>query len=118
MQSTTVAQALTTQAVANNTFDNANRLLTSGSTTNAYDVNGNLISSTGSAGTSTYTWDSRNRLVSIAAPGQTTTFQYDFAGNLISENQSGSVNLTQNFLLDDLTNIAYVSRSTGITFRS
>jgi RHS repeat-associated protein len=38
---------------------------------------------------------------------------YDFPGSLISENQSGSVNLIQNFVLDDLTNVAYVSRSNG-----
>lgn len=111
-QSTTVGQPLISQAVAN-TFDIANRLLTSGSTSDTYDANGNLASSTGPTGTTTYTWDSRNRLVSISAPGQTTTFIYDFAGNLISENQSGSVNLTQNFVLDDVTNVAYVSKSNG-----
>ncbi|MGO9275174.1 MAG: RHS repeat-associated core domain-containing protein, partial [Terriglobia bacterium] len=109
-QSTSVGQPLTTQAVAN-TFDNANRLLSNGSSSYTYDANGNLASSTGPAGTTNYTWDSRNRLLSIAAPGQTTTFVYDFAGNLISENQSGSVNLLQDFVLDDLTNIAFVSRS-------
>jgi RHS repeat-associated protein len=111
-QSTSVGQPLTTQP-ATNTFDNANRLLSSGPTPYSYDANGNLTSSSGPTGTTTFTWDARNRLVSIAGPGQTTTFMYDFAGNLISENQSGSVNLTQNFVLDDLTNVAYVSRSNG-----
>ena len=112
MQSTTVGQALTTQAVAN-TFDNANRLLTSGSTSYSYDANGNLISASGTGGTTTYMWDSRNRLVSIAAPGQTTTFIYDFLGNLISTSSTGSVNLTQTFVLDDLSNIAYLGQSNG-----
>jgi RHS repeat-associated protein len=116
MTSTPVAQALTTQAVSNS-YDNGNRLTSStasGGTTNySYDDNGNLISAAGPSGTTSYTWDSRNRLISVAAAGQTTTFLYDFVGNLISENQSGSVNLTQTFVLDDLTDVAYVGRSNG-----
>ena len=33
--------------------------------------------------------------------------------NLISEVQSGSLNLTQNFVLDDLTNLAFIKKSDG-----
>jgi len=112
-QTTAVGQPLITQPAAN-TFDNANRLLTSSSTSYAYDANGNLTSATSPTGATTYTWDSRNRLQSISAPGQTTTFTYDFAGNLISQADSGaSLNLTKNFVLDGLTNVAYVSQDNG-----
>src|SRR5262249_45565083 len=98
-----------------NTFDAAHRLIQSGATTYAYDDNGNLTSAVDSAGTTTYSWDARDRLQSISAPGgQKTTLVYDFAGNLISQTDSGSAsNLTQNFVLDDLTNVAYISRSNG-----
>src|SRR5208282_2623952 len=46
--------------------------------------------------------------------GQTTSFLYDFLGNLIQQNDAGpTLTLTQSFILDDLTNAAYVSRSNG-----
>jgi RHS repeat-associated protein len=113
---TTVAQPLITQAVSN-TLDAGNRLLTStstgGATSYTYDTNGNLITASSSSGTTTYIWDSRNRLQSISAPGQTTTFLYDFAGNLIQQVNSGNLNLLKNFVLDGLTNVAYVTQSNG-----
>jgi RHS repeat-associated protein len=50
----------------------------------------------------------------VSSTGQTTNFTYDFAGNLIQQTDSGpSTNLTQTFVLDDLTNVAYVNRSDG-----
>jgi len=102
------------QAVAN-TFDSDNRLTASGGTSYTYDDNGNLTSSTDSTGTTTYAWDSRNRLASVSAPGgQKTTFLYDFAGNLVQQSDAGpTLNLTQSFVLDDLTNVAYIGRSNG-----
>lgn len=101
-------------AVAN-TFDTDNRLTKSGATSYAYDDNGSLTSSTDSIGTTTYAWDARNRLASISAPsGQKTTFLYDFLGNLIQQTDAGpTLSLTQSFVLDDLTNVAYISRSNG-----
>ncbi len=102
------------QAVAN-TFNSDNRITASGGNSYSYDNNGNLASSTGSAGTTTYAWDTRNRLVSISQPGgQSTTFQYDFLGNLIQQSDAGpSLTLTQSFVLDDLTNAAYIGRTNG-----
>jgi len=118
MHTTNIAQPLITQAVSN-TYDAANRLVQSvanGTTTlYTYDANGNLTSATGSTGTTIYTWDGRNRLVTVSMPGgQTTNFQYDFRGNLITQTDTGSVlNLIQNFVLDDRTNLAYIDRSNG-----
>jgi RHS repeat-associated protein len=102
------------QAVAN-TFDSDNRITASGGTSYAYDDNGNLTSSTDSTGTTTYAWDARNRLASISAPGgQNTTFLYDFLAGVIQQSDTGpTLTLTQSFVLDDLTNVAYIARSNG-----
>jgi RHS repeat-associated protein len=104
------------QAVSNK-FDAGYRLVQSGTASFTYDDNGNLTSMTDSGGATTYSWDSRNRLVSTAAPsGQMTAFLYDFAGNLIARTDSGPMlNLVQRFVLDDITNLAYVNRGNGET---
>ena len=109
---TTLAQGLTTQPVVN-TFGIGNRLLTSGVGTYSYDGNGNLTSAITANGTTTYTWDGRNRLASILASGQTTSFTYDFKGALISQADAGTTSLTKKFVLDDITNVAYISQSNG-----
>lgn len=115
IQRTTFSTSFAQPAAVSNTFDPYNRLTQSGATSYAYDNNGALISSTDSTGTTTYGWDSRHRLTSIAAPsGQATTFLYDFGLNLISQTDAGpTLNLTQNFVMDDLTNVAYINRSNG-----
>lgn len=109
------AQPLITQTVASATYDIDNKQNQFGSAANTFDANGNLISSTKSDGTTSYTFDSRNRLVASSAPdGQMTTLKYDFVGNLIQQNDAGpTVSLTQSFVLDNLTNVAFVSRSDG-----
>jgi len=114
---TNIGRPLGTQP-ASSQYDKDNRLLQRDATTYSYDNNGNLIIEAGPAGLTTYTWDSRNRLQSIVTPtGQTTTFLYDFAGNLISQKDTGpGLNLSQNFVLDDLTNIAYQSNGNGDQF--
>jgi RHS repeat-associated protein len=112
--STPVAQPLITPAVSN-TFNSDNQIVTNGATSDMYDKNGNLVSARNSSGTTTYAWDTRSRLTSVIQPnGQTTTFTYDVAGNLITQIDSGPLlNLTQKFVLDALTNVAYLSRSNG-----
>ena len=111
---TSGTQPLVTQAVSNQ-FDANNRLLQSSATAFTYDGNGNIIAATGPDGTTTYTWDTRNRLESILAPsGQRTALLYDFAGRLISQTDSGPTgNRTRAFVLDDLTNVAFIEDSTG-----
>jgi RHS repeat-associated protein len=111
----TFSTSFSQPAAVANSFDSDNRITASGSTSYAYNDNGSLISSTDSTGATTYTWDARNRLASISTPGgQKTTFLYDFLGNLIQQSDTGpNLNLTQTFVLDDLTNVAYISRSNG-----
>jgi RHS repeat-associated protein len=111
---TNVAQPLITQPVMNGQYDNDNKLLSNSDKTFTYDDNGNLKTETGPEGTTTYTWDARNRLKSLALPnGQTINFLYDFAGNLIRKSVSGASPSSQEFILDELTNIAYQKNSDG-----
>lgn len=114
---TTSGQPMITQP-ATSEYDAGNRLLRRGATTFSYDDNGNLISAGGPQGATNYTWDPRNHLRSITtAAGQTMSFVYDFAGNLLQQKDTGTLrNLTQSFVLDDLTNVAYLSNSNGEQF--
>lgn len=115
---TNIAQPLITQPVTGGNYDNDNKLLSNSDKTFTYDDNGNLKTETGPEGTTIYTWDSRNRLKSLALPnGQTITFLYDFAGNMIRQQRSGGGPTTsQEFVLDDLTNVAYQKNSNGSAF--
>lgn len=111
---TNIAQPLITQPVMNSQYDNDNKLTSNSGKTFFYDDNGNVKTETGPEGTTTYTWDARNRLASMATPdGKTITFLYDFAGNLIRKSVSGASPSSQEFVLDELTNIAYQKNSDG-----
>jgi RHS repeat-associated protein len=118
---TSMAQTLITEA-ATSQYDAQNRLVsrttTAGTTIYAYDANGNLISESGPQGMTSYTWDGRNRLVTINQPGGTSfSLHYDFAGNLINQQTSGpELNLSQNLILDELTNVIYESNNGGKQF--
>ena len=109
------AQSLVTQPTINTYDVSSNRLLNWGTITYTYDNNGNRISETGPAGVTTYNWDSRNRLSSIVTPtGESTSFIYDFAGNLIEKSVVGpGVSITENYVLDNLTNVVYQTNSNG-----
>jgi RHS repeat-associated protein len=112
-----IGRPLITEA-ATSRYDADNRLLQRGATTYIYDENGNLVSETEPRGTTIYRWDPRNRLHSISTPdGQTTTFRYDFASNLVQQQDAGpGSNLTQNLVLDGLTNVVFQSNSNGDQF--
>lgn len=117
-QATSVGHSLITQA-ATSTYNNDNQLVSSsdasGATRYLYDLNGNLVSSAGPSGMTTYTWDTRNRLTSITeSNGPRTNLLNDFGINLLQQTDSGPmVNLTQQFVLDQLANVAYLNRSNG-----
>jgi RHS repeat-associated protein len=111
--STSIGQSLMTQPVASASYDANSQQTQFGSTSNTFDANGNLTS-----GLSTFTWDGRNRLQSIVtAAGQTTSFTYDFAGSLIGQTDAGpNLNLSKQFVLDNLTNVAYEVASDGTSY--
>ncbi len=115
---TNIAQPLITQPVANSQYDDDNKLTSNSNKNFTYDDNGNLTSEgTSRTDTTTYTWDSRNRLKSLALPnGQTINFLYDFAGNLIRKSVSGTSPSSQEFVLDELTNIAFQKNSDDSQF--
>jgi RHS repeat-associated protein len=110
---TSIGQPLITQPTVNQ-FNASNQMTLFGAVVNTFDANGNLTQE----GSTTYTWDSRNRLKSITtAAGQTTNFTYDFAGNLIQQADSGTaLNLTKQFVLDDITDVAYQAASDGTSY--
>lgn len=112
-QSTDIAQPLITQAAVSQ-VDVENHLLQRGSTTYTYDANGNRLTETGPSGITSYSWDSRNRLASLTEPGgKLTTFQYDSGLNLMSRTTNG---LMTAYVLDDLTNVALQSDTSGLQF--
>ncbi len=86
------------------TYNAANRQLTFGAQTLAYDLNGNLTSD----GTSTYTWDARNRLSVITGPGPA-SFVYDGTGRRRAKTIDGT---TTNFLYDGLNPVQEQAGST------
>lgn len=66
-------------------YDKANKLTSTViegvTTTNTYDVSGNLTSD----GKNTYTYDKQNRLLTKTGTDGTTTYSYDAAGNLLKK---------------------------------
>ena len=81
---------------ANYYCDAANKLITAGTTSYAYDGAGNTISATFNGATTTYSWDWRNELIGLSG-AQTAGFAYDGLGHRVSETIGGS---TTQFLLD------------------
>ena len=69
-------------------YDEENKLLFRGSTTFAYDANGNLVNRTTllPGQNWTYAWDGENRLVQVTSPDSLTTRSYEYStdGNRVS----------------------------------
>jgi RHS repeat-associated protein len=85
-----VARTLLPDAVPSASYDAANQQLVFGSTSLAFDTNGNLTSSTDPTGTTSFAWDARNRLVTLS--GATTgTFAYDAQGRRIRREIAGEL---------------------------
>lgn len=94
------------QAVTSAAYDAANRLITWGSTTLSYDVNGNLESD----GSINYLWNARNQLTALSGAGNA-SFAYDGARRRRSKTISGT---TTNFLYDGL-NVVQELATNGTT---
>jgi RHS repeat-associated protein len=89
-------------ALATTTYNANNQQTTFGTTTETYDLNGNLATVTDASGTTTYTWNARNQLTGISGPSLTATFTYDSFGRRTGKAINGT---TTNFLYDGLNPI-------------
>jgi len=92
------ARTLLPDPVANATYDAANRQLTFGDKTMAFDANGNLTTLTDASQTTTFTWDARDRLTGVEQPGTLASFAYAF-GRRLAKTVNGA---TTEFLYDGL----------------
>ncbi|OLR92374.1 hypothetical protein BJP25_20000 [Actinokineospora bangkokensis] len=80
-------------------YDDANRLVTAGSTTLTYDDDGNLLND----GTTAYTWNARGRLTATSKAGLSASYTYDALGDRTSRTVGAT---TTKFVLDGSNAIA------------
>ena len=92
------------QALANVTYDAANRITTRDGQLFSYDPNGNLASD----GLTSYAWNARNELVGLSG-GASASFAYDAIGRRRSKVAGGT---STNFLFDGLNLAQELSGST------
>ncbi len=79
---------------------NANNQQTAfGTSTETFDLNGNLATTTDAGVTTTHTWNVRNQLTGISKTGFTASFTYDSFGRRTGKTIQGT---TTNFLYDGL----------------
>jgi RHS repeat-associated protein len=77
-------------------YQAANKQVSAGGSSFAYDNNGNLTSKTDGAGTTSFTWDYENRLVGAALPsGASVTYKYDALGRRTERRREGTGQWTQ-----------------------
>lgn len=89
---------------------NANNQQTAfGTSTETYDLNGNLATVTQGGNTTTYTWNARNQLMAISGPGVTASFTYDSFGRRTDKAINGT---TTNFVYDGLNPVQEKNGST------
>ncbi len=91
---TNVPPALTTT-----TYNANNQQTAFGTTTETYDLNGNLATSIDGGVTTTYTWNARNQLTGISKTGFTASFTYDSFGRRTGRTVNGTVT---NYVYDGL----------------
>jgi RHS repeat-associated protein len=73
-------------------YDDAEELLTMGSTSFTYDGNGSRLTKTsgGRPGVVSYSWDGANRLASISGIGISVLYTYDGDGNRLTQSSAGN----------------------------
>ncbi|MBK9307386.1 MAG: RHS repeat-associated core domain-containing protein [Nitrospira sp.] len=86
-------------ALTSATYNANNQQTAFGTTTETYDLNGNLATSTEAGVTTTYTWNARNQLTGISRTGLTASLTYDSFGRRTGKTINGT---TTNFLYDVL----------------
>ncbi len=95
----TFARTNVSPALASASYNANNQQTAFGATTETYDLNGNLATTTDAGGTTMYTWNDRNQLTSISGPSLTASFTYDSFGRRTGQTINGT---TTNFLYDGL----------------
>lgn len=86
-------------ALTTTNYNANNQQTTFGTSTETYDLNGNLATSTDAGVTTTYTWNARNQLTGISKTGLTASFTYDSFGRRTGKTINGT---TTNFVYDGL----------------
>jgi RHS repeat-associated protein len=87
----TFARSNLPPALASAGYNANNQQTAFGTTTETYDLNGNLATFTDASGTTTYTWNARNQLTAISGPGLTGSFTYDSFGRRTGRTVNGTV---------------------------
>ena len=86
-------------ALTTTNYNANNQQLTFGTTTETYDFNGNLATTTDAGVTTTYTWNARNQLTGMSKTGFTASFTYDSFGRRTGRMVNGTVT---NYVYDGL----------------
>jgi YD repeat-containing protein len=96
-------------ALAATTYNANNQQTVFGTSTETYDLNGNLATFTDASGTTTYTWNARNQLTTISGPSLTATLTYDSFGRRTGKTINAT---TTNFVYDGLNPVQEKSGAT------
>ena len=96
----TFARSNIPPALASASYNANNQQTTFGATTETYDLNGNLATTTDAGVTTTYTWNARNQLTGITKTGFTASFTYDSFGRRTGRTVNGAVT---NYVYDGLS---------------
>ncbi|MFZ1804480.1 MAG: hypothetical protein WAU05_11200 [Nitrospira sp.] len=95
----TFARSNLPPALTTTIYNANNQQTTFGTSTETYDLNGNLATTTDTGVTTTYTWTARNQLTGISRTGLTASLTYDSFGRRTSKTINGT---TTNFVYDRL----------------
>ncbi|UVT15741.1 MAG: RHS repeat protein [Nitrospira sp.] len=95
----TFARSNIPPALTTTNYNANNQQTTFGTTTETYDLNGNLATSADAGVTTTYTWNARNQLTGISKTGFTASFTYDSFGRRTGRTVNGAVT---NYVYDGL----------------
>jgi RHS repeat-associated protein len=97
------------------TYDAANKMLTAGDSTFAYDIKGNMLSETKGSIVTTYTWDYLNLLTRWQETNKTTgNYAYDGDGMRVRVTPQGGI--ATSFLLDIEETAEEISGASAISY--
>ena len=105
----TFARSNIPPALTTTNYNANNQQTTFGTSTETFDLNGNLATFTDASGTTIYTWNARNQLTSITGPSLAASFNYDSFDRRTGKTINGT---TTNFLYDGLNPVQEKSGAT------